>query len=276
MRSQLSRGVFRALIGNRPYAFAGCQNNATQWRTQRVKLSPCPRFQSRPIFGLSLGSTPTTMLNAKSTPANFEKAQTVLADLMHSRRTRSKLPPQAKVIEAFNFLFQSRFEVPRQFSRNEIYLATEAFKYLREQRRADTKGQADMLSEEDIYNALAALALDTGKERFRSDEKALAYMMFQEVRGSSFGQEGVKPPKDGADGKQARDTFVSVLSSTGGAQEARRLLLESGDVQAGSMARWAAVLKGLWYEGLEKEFWETLQEVQGSVGLLDPRSHEEL
>ena len=211
------------------------------------------------------------MLNAKNTPVNVEKALTVLADLMRSRRTRSKLPPQSEIINAFNFLFRSRFEVPRRFSRNEIYLATEAFKHLRQ---TNAGSRADVLSEEDIYNALAALALDTGKERFRSDEKALAYMMFQEVRGRSIDEDGLE--NDGIGGKMVTDTFVSVLSSTGGAQEARRLLHESRDFEARSMGRWVTVLKGLANEGLEKEFWETLQEVQGSIGLLDAKSHEEL
>jgi hypothetical protein len=216
------------------------------------------------------------MLHAQNTPVNVEKALTVLVDLMRSRRTRSKLPTQSDIIEAFNFLFQSRFEVPRRFSRNEIYLATEAFKYLQEQRETVGGGQADVLSEEDIYNALAALALDTSKERFRSDEKALAYMMFQEVRGRSVDEDSLGLENDRTNGKPVTDTFVSVLSSTGGAKEARQLLRESGDFEAGSIAPWVAVLKGLANEGLEKEFWETLQEVQGSIGLLDPRSHEEL
>ena len=276
MRSQLSRSVFRALIANRPYAVAGCEKTATQWRPQRPKLHSRSKLQSRSIFGLSLGSSPRSMLNAKSTPVNIEKALTVLADLMRSRRARSKPPPQSTVIEAFNFLFQSRFETPRRFSRNEIYLATEAFKYLQEQQRTDAGGQEEVLSEEDIYSALAALALDTGKERFRSDAKALAYMMFQEVRGRSVDEDRIKLENHETSGREVTDTFVSVLSSTGGAREACQLLRELGGVEAASMPRWVAVLKGLANEGLEKEFWETLKEAQGSVGLLDPNSHEEL
>ena len=276
MHSQLSRGVFRALLANRPYTFTGCEKTAPRWRLPWAKSRSCPKLQSRPIFGLSLGSAPRTMLNAQNTPANVEKALTVLVDLMRSRRTRSKLPSQSKIVEAFNFLFQSRFDTPKRFSRNEIYLATESFKYLQEQRRTHTGGQADVLSEEDIYNALAAIALDTGKERFRSDEKALAYMMFQEVRGRSVDEDGVAREDVEPSGKQVTDVFVSVLSSTGGAQEAGRLLRESGDVGASSVARWVAVLKGLANEGLDKEFWKTLEELQGSVGLLDLRSHEEL
>ena len=139
MRSQLSR-AYSELFANRRDAFAGCQNNATQRRTRWAKLQSCPTFQSRPIFGQSLGSTSTTMLNAQNTPGYFEKALRMLVDLMRSRRARSKLPPQAKIIDAFNFLFRSRFEVPRRFLRNEIYLATEAFKYLQEQRQANIKG----------------------------------------------------------------------------------------------------------------------------------------
>jgi hypothetical protein len=215
------------------------------------------------------------MLNTQNTPVNIEKALTVLVDLMRSRRTRSKLPPQSKIIEAFNFLFQSRFEVPRRFSRNEIYLATEAFKYLQEQ-QIDAGGQRDVLSEEDIYNALAALALDTGKERFRSDEKALAYMMFQEVRSRSIDEDGGALEEEENRGERVTDIFVSVLSSTGGAQEARHFLRQSRDAEEISMVRWVAVLKGLASEGLGKEFWTTLEEVKGSIGLPDPRSHEQL
>jgi hypothetical protein len=276
MRSQLSRGVFRALLANRPYAFAGCEKTATQWRAQWTKLQSCPTLQSRPVFGLSLGSTPRTMLNAQNTPVNVEKALAVLVDLARSRRTRSKLPPQAKIIEAFNFLFQSRFDTPRRFSRNEIYLATEAFKYLQENQRTPAEGVPDVLSDEDIYNALAALALDTGKERFRSDEKSLAYMMFQEARARSVDEDGAALDEDEPQGKQVTDIFISVLSSTGGATEARQLLREEGDADATSMTRWVAVLKGLANEGLDKEFWATLEEAQGTIGLLDTRSHQEL
>jgi hypothetical protein len=276
MRSQLSRGVFRALIANRPYVVAGCEKTAIQWRSNWAKSQPCPKLQSRPIFGLSLGSTSRSMLNARSTPVNVEKALTVLVDLMRARRTRSKPPPQSKVVEAFNFLFQSRFEASRLFSRNEIFLAEEAFKYLQEQQRTQPGDEAELLSEEDIYNALAALALDTSKERFRSDEKALAYMMFQEVRGRSAEEDSVTVDEEKSAGKQVTNIFVSVLSSTGGALEARQLLRESGAPEATPLTQWIAVLKGLANEGLNKEFWTTLEEVQGSVGLLDPRSHEEL
>ena len=276
MRSQLSRGVFRALISNRPYAFTGCERAATQCHSPRAKSQSWLKSQSRPIFGLSMGPAPKIIPNARNTPANVEKALTVLVGLMRSRRTKSRLPPLPSVVEAFNFLFQSRFEVPRRFSRNEIYLATEAFKYLQEEQRKDIEGQADVLTEEDIYNALAALAQDTGKERFRSDEKALAYMMVQEIRGRSVDDDKIALESDGSSGKQLTDAFVSVLSSTGGAQEAGKLLRESGHLEASSKGRWVAVLKGLAIEGLDKEFWRTLAEVQGSIGLLDSKSHEQL
>ena len=216
------------------------------------------------------------MPHPQNTPVDIEKALTVLVDLMRSRRTRSRLPPTSKIVEAFNFLFQSRFEVPGRFSRNEIFLATEAFKYLQEQRQKDMGKGADVLPEEDVYNALAALAQDAGKERFRSDEKALAYMMFQEVRGRSVDEDGIAVGIDESSGRQLTDTFVSVLSSTGGAQEARQMLRESGDLEGSSMGRWLAILKGLASEGLAKEFWKTLEEVQGSIGLLDAKSHEQL
>src|SRR5438876_438760 len=273
MRSQLSWGIFRALVANRPYSFAGCERAATQWRGQRTKLQPRPKLQSRPVFGLSFGSTPRTMLNAQNTPANAEKALTVLVDLARSRRTRSKLPPRAKIIEAFNFLFQSRFDTPRRFSRNEIYLATEAFQYLQAKQSTPAGGELDVLSDEDIYNALASQALETSKERFRSDEKALAYTMFQAVRARSTDEDGDAREEDETRGKQVTDSFISVLSSTGGAREARQLLRQVADADTTSMTRWVAVLKGLASEGLDKEFWATLGEVQGVIGLLDPRRH---
>lgn len=239
-------------------------------------MGPVASFQTRPIFGMSLGSTPRNLTDSKFTHVNVEKALTVLVDLMRSRRTKSKLPPDPQIVEAFNYLFQSRFEAPRRFSRNEIYLATEAFKYLQEQRSVRGGGHVELLGETDLYNALAALALDTGRERFRSDEKALAYTIFQEVRSRKAAEDIDTPEVDGKTQSQLTDIFISVLSSTGGAQEARQLLRDSKDVDGPSMARWVSVLKGLANEGLEKEFWKSMKEAQGSIGPLDAKSHEEL
>ena len=215
-----------------------------------------------------MGSASRLVLDERNTPSNVERALSILVDYVRAQRKQTKLPPASKVADAFNFVFHSRLEHPKRFSRNEIFLAAEAFKHLLQEQGT--------LSNEDLKTALAALAVGTGKDRFRSDSKALAYMIFEELRLKATQASEASVLDQDTAGGEMMDTYIAALSSTGGAREARDLLCRSTEEEKRSPARWITVIKGLATEGLDKEVWMTLGETRKSTGLLDSTSHEEL
>ena len=272
MQSHLRQSIFRALIAERSYNFPGCQRRIPHWRqNQHVPL----RLQRRPIFGFALRGDSRSFLERNSSPANVEKALGLLVDLVRALRSRSKLPALPQVRDALNFLFRAHLEHPRRFSRNEVFLATESFKHIQVHEKSAVNGPA-ALSDKDLQNALAALTHDTGRERFRSDTKSLAYILFQELRDRAA-QRGEDFYRTQTDGKsQLLDTYISILASTGGALEALALLRKNQITDAHGTSHWTAVIKGLATEGLEKQALDTLSEMQGVLGLLDAKTHEDL
>lgn len=176
----LTRSIFRAITSNRPYEFAGCHRlHSEQHRPERRQWRPSAP-QRRHIFGISFGATPRRLQDSKNTRGNLEIALSQLIDLMRARRSQSKPPPPDKVADALNYLFRTRLESPRFFTRNEIYLATESLRHLQELKEKTEDGSM-ILSEDDLHTALAALAAAVGRDRFRSDTQALAHMVFQEL-----------------------------------------------------------------------------------------------
>ena len=267
MRSQLTRNIFRALIADRPYAFRDCQKITRQCLRPSRPRALTPRQQSRSIFGLSLGGTPRAALETANTASNLDVALTVLADLMRARRTKTQIPASAQIAQAFNHLFRSHLEKPRRFSRNEIFLATEAFKYIQElQERQDDVGE-QLLSEEDLHNALKAMSSDKGQERFRSDLKSLGYLLY---RDASAGHE------EDPDQKVVQLAFVALLSRAGGAEEAAQLLQDSKLEEQDAIPSWIEVLRGLASEGRYEHLKNLYIELREEFPLMESKSFEEL
>ncbi len=77
-----------------------------------------------------------------------------------------------------------RVDSPRRLTRNEVFLATEAFKHLQERGHILGPEAKTSLSEEDLHNVLLALASSTGQDRFRTDARILATQVFDALEGS--------------------------------------------------------------------------------------------
>jgi hypothetical protein len=252
--------------------FAGCQRLRTEGhRPQRESWRP-NAVQRRHIFGISMGASARRLQEGKNTQANLELALSQLVDLMRARRSQSKPPPPEKVADALNYLFRTRLESPRFFSRNEIYLATESLRHLQELREKTEAGTL-ILSEDNLYTALTALAAAVGRDRFRSDSQALAHMIFEELRDNNGTDE---LEKTGGSAPYLA-TYIAVLARTGGAKRAQELLEGSSFGQSReSMRLWASVIEGLATEGLEKEALAMAKRLQQNLGPLDPLTHEDL
>jgi hypothetical protein len=192
---------------------------------------------------------------------------------MRARRSQSKPQPPDKVADALNYLFRTRLESPRFFTRNEIYLATESLRHLQELKEKTEDGRM-ILSEDDLHTALAALAAAVGRDRFRSDTQALAHMVFQELRDMA-GLDGLEKTAE-VDAPYLA-TYIAVLARTGGAKRARELLQTSTLGQnRESMRLQASVIEGLAREGLEKQALKMAEKMQQELGPLDPMTQEDL
>lgn len=212
---------------------------------------------------------------AKNTPGNLELALGKLVDLVRARRTESRLPPEEQLIDAFRFLFASRLESQRGLTRNEIFLATETLKHFEERGLVLASGGTPSLSKDDLHDVLGALAQVSGRDKFRTDTRILASMIFQDLHGDAQGPPG--STKTSSASEQYLPTYIAVLSKTGSAREARDLLLNSSFAHAeSSLPMWMSVLKGLATESLQKEFWATMTELKNSAGILEQNLLEEL
>ncbi|OAL28847.1 hypothetical protein AYO20_09327 [Fonsecaea nubica] len=277
--SHLTRSVFRAIIANKPYAIRDCQRVIGR---RPAYQSPCTTYhfyQRRHLFGLNFGGARQGFEGAKSTPANVELALSKLVDLIRARRSQSRLPPDNEVVDALRFLFTSRIESPRRLTRNEVFLATEAFKHLQERGHIFMEDTKTSLSEEDLDNILLALASATGHDRFRTDARILATLVFDALKDRPGAANDTHVPIQPSGHHRAPGslllTYITVLSRTGSAQDALELLRKSPNaLDRASLPMWTTVLRGLANEGRMSEFWKLMQQVQNTVGQLDAVSQE--
>jgi hypothetical protein len=280
--SHLTRGVFRAILANQPYVVRGCRR-ALGTRTKPLSNHPRTAYalhQKRHLFGINFGTTRKGFEGARGSAANVELALGKLVDLVRARRSQSRIPPENEVVDAFRFLFASMVESPRRLTRNDVFLATEAFKHLQERGHILGSDPKTNLSEEDLRSVLLALASSTGHDRFRTDARILATQVFDALKDRSATAQDIDHPVDHGR-HDARGsllvTYITVLSKTGSAEEALDLLRKSPtSSERASLPMWTAVLKGLANEGRIQEFWEVMQEVQDTVGPLDAVSQETL
>lgn len=276
--SPLTRSVFRAILANRPYVIQDCQRRLGRTPTLPLIVPTSRLQQRRHIFGLTLGATRQGFQDAKATPANVELALGKLVDVVRARRNQSRLPPDDQVVDAFRFLFASRIESPRRLTRNEVFLATEAFNHLQERGHIFAGDEKTTLLEEDLENVLLALASSTGRDRFRTDARILATRVFAALESQIGSLENLDMrPEHGHHPVRGSlfVTYLFVLSQTGSALDALELLRRvPQSSERSSLPVWAVILKGLANEGRMQEFWKLIQDVQSSVGPLDAKSHE--
>ncbi|KAK5205202.1 hypothetical protein LTR41_009051 [Exophiala xenobiotica] len=278
--SHLTRNVFRAITANRPYVVRECQRRLAT-RTRPQVLAPSYKsHQKRSLFGLNFGAEPTTLEGAKSSPANIERALVRLVDLVRARRTHSRLPPDDQVADAFKYFFASKVEAPGRLTRNEAFLATEAFRHLQERGHILSGDEKTGLSEEDLENVLLALATSTGRDRYRSDARILATVVFEALQTRSGAVDDHELPPEA--GHQAIKpsllvTYITVLSKTGSAPDALELLRRSPQSsERTSLPMWTVILTGLANEGRMQDFWKTVQEMRDAVGPLDAAAQQTL
>lgn len=278
--SNLTRSVFRAILRNKPYIARDCQRRLGRWTPQQFVATPYTLHQRRGLFGLNIGGPDKSFRGARTTPANVELALSKLVDVVRACRTNSRLPPYEQIVDAFRFLFATRVDSPRPLTRNEVFLATEAFKHLQERGHILSGDEKTSLSEEDLENVLLALASSTGRDKFRTDARILATYVFDSLK-ERFGvaEELTVPSKHGQ--QPARGSllvaYITVLAKTGSAYDALRLLRQSPQrSERHSLPMWVAILKGLADEGKVNAYEDVLSEVQTTVGPFDAVSHESL
>ena len=161
----------------------------------------------------------------------------VLSELVKARRGQHRLPPLPKVADAWRFLFRSLQDNSRLFTRNEVYLATEVFRHLTENEDSMEEDAPERLSEDDIKFALQSLAQTStetsgrNREHFRSDESALARLMYEQVRfryqrksQNAVANDELHTLPDSA---ELLRTYALILARTGDAKLARQLLKKS-------------------------------------------------
>ena len=269
--SHLTRQVFRALIAERPYHASGCLQ--LRRPSQSVRRSPYLQPSSRRhIFGISLGGTKESYQGSKATPQNIEAALLKLVDLLRARRSRTRIPEDAEVLDAFKFLFQVRSELPKGLTRNEVYLATETLDHLLARKLVLNPEESAGLERDDLQNVLIALATAGGSEAFKSDSRALANAVFDVLR-SSLETANIEAEQQPA---PLSNTYVTVLAQTGSALDALATLRGLGRATDDTSQLWTATLQGLLSEDRAPEFWKALQDRQSRLGPLDAQAHEAL
>lgn len=241
-----------------------------RWRRRPCSQSTLRLPQRRPLFGFPVPSAASTVLESKGPPSNVERSIDKLVGLVRAQRDQTKLPSVHEILVAFNRLLEYRNKFQASLSRSEVYLLTEAFTYIQSHHAEDV---GSLLSEADLRQGLSVLASSSRNEKFRSDSKALAFMLFTELR-QRTGALGNAIEAETASGQMVTWTYLSILSSTGGAREAWDFLRNSSE--GDSQENWIEVIKGLCNERLEEDVWKGLNEMKARTGDLDVEGHEVL
>lgn len=278
--SNLTRAVFRAIVANRPYVVAECRRHVHRSNPLYMPQPSLRQPQRRALFTAILSSTMNRgFKGAKPTAKNLELALGKLVDLVRARRTRSRAPSDEELIDAFKFVFGARLEVQRRLTRNEIYLTTEAFKHFQESGLLRDDLDKPSLTKADLDMVLSALAIPSEKEKFRTDTKALASLVFNALPtvGTQVGTE--TQIQEGS--QSILPIYIQVLAKTGSAMEALDLLRTSQNAGMKHNVRaWIAILKGLANEGRLKELETALEsavtELHSQGHDLDVAEYEEM
>jgi hypothetical protein len=261
-QSHLTRQLFRALIANQPYHAASCPLSIL---AARRSAGPARRnyVQKRGLFGLSLGTTARKeYTEQRATPKNVENALIKLSDFIYSQRSRSRPPSDNDLAAALRYLVNSKIDQRRTMTRNEVYLVTEAFKYLVGQSMVLSPDNLKALGHDDLVNLLRAMALPECKEEVRSDSIELADLVKHSAQQSLV---GIRE----AEALLLESYYVSILASSGAATRAmeafqRSELAVTDSSLLADTYEWQhnphrealhSTLSGLYAEGLRDDFW---------------------
>lgn len=272
MRSSLTRNIFKALVASEPYCTATSTRRSLNSRSRRL-ISPILQTNlDRSLFGLAPQPHARIQAGSKKSSSSLGEATAVLVDLVRAQRNQTRLPDVRQICLAFNALL-SRKQGLAHLSRSEVHLLTEAFKYIQDHARDNAEDGEGVVSNTDLWRALSSLAVSSGKEKFRSDSKALAYMLFSEYR---LRQENSKEAAEAPEVSEQRvaESYIAILSSTGGAREAWNILKNSEDM--GTQQNWVEAIKGLSNEGAYQDVWKALDDMKSRTGNLTAESHERL
>lgn len=271
MKSHLTRAVFRAIVTNRPYVIPECRRQVHRARPVKHTRAYPALTQRRTLFSALLGTTNRGFEGAKPTAKNLELALGKLVDLVRARRTSSRPPSEDHVLDAFRFIFSARLEARRRLTRSEVYLTTETFKHLQENGLVGDKVEGPCLTKKDLDVVLSALALPSDREKFRTDTRILASLVFKALPSTPASIEGPN------ENEAVLPIYIQVLAKTGSAVEALELLRgSSGATIRSNVQAWIDILKGFANEGRLPELEKALEELHAQLHALSSTQYEEL
>lgn len=182
-------------------------------------------------------------------------------------KMRTRPPPPAELVKAFNDFFRSRQKHPVPLEEIQAVHATTTFEYI----RTNNKGDVDFgLSIDDLQVALSALTHMPGDLKYAAHNK-MARLLFEEIRHRKEAD-----PDYGAGKDKDIFPYVQVLTQTGDSMEARKLVEKywKSHLEAGGRLPWLSVLKGFANEGNEDELLRTIMIMEGHGVPFDAKTHQ--
>lgn len=244
MRSQLTHGVFQAILENRPYVHSHCRRQLVALFSSRGERCRHQTIQRRRFFGLAY-STPAQ----EGKKAATDNGTKQMVDLVNAVNESSRPPPSFVVAKSFMSFIQGRLQAPGRLSRNQVQFLYFSFTHLNKDPYRTAEGSVRTALEpaniEAALNVLSQANLDPdaldlagqfAKNLFRHRCKDL--------------KKGAETP-GAIPSVEALCAYISVLSSSGFSSEALELLKLHGETIlpfAGELP-WIQVLVGFEKEG---------------------------
>ncbi|EER24001.1 pentatricopeptide repeat containing protein [Coccidioides posadasii C735 delta SOWgp] len=273
MRSHLTRGVFQAIVENRPYVHSQCSRQLTLLLSSRQPRR-CPFLitQSRTAFSLPFLPRADNVTKSQLTDNGAKQ----MMELVNALEQKTLPPPPFILAKAFMAFIQERGESMAVLTQNQVRFLLQTFQHLvNEYPYKGARGSVrTVLGLESLENTMFVLAQAGCEPDAVELLNKLAKAIYIQI---SHRNERAESPHLEPTPVILR-SYVSILASTGSPLEALNIVETYWEtvLSPEGIIPWLDIISGLAKEGKESEIPVVMGKMDRCGVVLDPNSHEEM
>lgn len=272
MRSHLTRGVFQAIVENRPYVHSQCYRQISVLLASRTvrRRSVCPT-QTRTAFSFPR----IVRVEDPTKQTSGDNVAKPMMELVNALEQQLQPPPPFILAKAFMSFIEERGETMAVLTQNQVRFLLQTFQHLVTgyAYKGATGSVRAVMQLENLENAMNVLA-DAGCEPDAAElMNKLAKAIYVQI---CHRNERTEPFDDPS--LEVLRSYISILASTGSPIEALGIVetyWESVLHHDGALP-WVDVITGLAREGRESDIPVVVGKMYRCGVLLDPDTHEEM
>ncbi|KAI1921049.1 hypothetical protein LOZ12_001150 [Ophidiomyces ophidiicola] len=271
MRSNLTRGIFQAIVENKPYIHSQCYRQIAPRISSRSSQKCSPHItQRRTAFSFPIPQATDVKTHSENNGAKQ------MMELVNALKQKVQPPPPFILAKAFLAFIKDREETMMVLTQNQVRFLLQTFEHLAASYPyEDSKGSVRaVLSLNHLENAMMVLS----RVGCESDAAELLNKLSKLIYAQMCLRANTTKPPQQFSGTEALRSYISILGPTGSALEALDILEThwKSILHVDGISPWVDVINGIAKEGRSSEISMIVEKMNEHAIKLDPASHEEI